>query len=208
MNKVKNRLSDDFHIYYEKKRLWETTTWLGVPIWKLPFDAFVIQELIYETRPDYIIETGTGFGGSALFYASIQDMIKHGRVISVDVENKVNFKHKRIKFLISSSIDNPINNQIYRIVKANNNMVILDSWHTKEHVLKEIELYAHFVGLNNYLIIEDTHMNGNPIKWKWGDGPMEAVKEFLKSNKNFIIDKHCERLGMTFNPNGYLKRIK
>lgn len=208
MNKVKNRLSDDFHIYYEKKRLWETTKWLGVPIWKLPFDAFVIQELICESKPDYIIETGTGFGGSALFYASIQDMIKYGRVISVDVENKVNFKHKRIKFLTGSSIDKPINNQIYRIVKTNNNMVILDSWHTKEHVLKEIELYAHFVGLNNYLIIEDTHTNGNPIKWKWGDGPMEAVKEFLKSNKNFIIDKHCERLGMTFNPNGYLKRIK
>lgn len=205
MNKT---LLDKFHIKYEKERLYETTTWLSVPIWKLPFDAWIIQELIVKTRPDFIIETGTNFGGSALFYASIQDLIHYGNVITIDIDEKIKFKHNRVTFLLGSSTDDSITERVNIAAKNCNNMVILDSLHTKDHVLKEIEIYAHLVGINNYLIIEDTHANGNPIKWKWGAGPMEAVKKFLKSTDNFVIDRSCERLGLTFNPCGYLKRIK
>lgn len=208
MKKTKDVLIDKFHIKYEEERLYETTTWLGVPIWKLPFDAWMIQELIFKTRPDYIIETGTNLCGSALFYASIQDLIGYGKIITIDIEKKFDFEHERIIFFEGSSTDKKIVDKICEITCGRNNMLILDSLHTKEHVLNEIKEYSHLVASGNYLIVEDTHVNGNPIKWKWGAGPMEAVNEFLKSTDKFIIDKSCERLGLTFNPNGYLRRIK
>src|SRR3989304_2506657 len=81
-------ICDNFHKLYEQRRVWERMTWLGVPMWKLPFDAFIIQELICKIRPDYIIETGTNFGGSSLFYASILNLLKKGRVITIDKTKK------------------------------------------------------------------------------------------------------------------------
>ena len=86
-------------------------------------------------------------------------------------------------------------------------MVILDSWHTKEHVLKELKLYSRLVSVGSYLIVEDSHMNGHPIKWKWCEGPYEAIQEFLKTNHSFRIDKKCENLLITFNPSGFLRRV-
>ena len=207
--------SDLYHEYYEKEQLWRTTNWLGVPCWKLPMDAWIIQELIYRLQPDYLVETGTNHGGSSLFYASIMELIKHGQVISIDVKQKVlpTYKSKhimeRITYLHGDSTDRKIVEKVHSIVKGKNNMVVLDSWHTKNHVVTELECYAWLVPKNFYVIVEDTHTNGNPIEWEWGEGPMEAVLDFMEFNHDeFIIDKECERLGMTFNPNGYIRRIK
>ncbi len=86
-------------------------------------------------------------------------------------------------------------------------MVVLDSWHTKEHVLRELELYANLVSVGSYLIVEDTHVNSHPVPWNWGEGPFEAVSEFLNKRNDFTPDENCERFNFTFNPSGWLKKI-
>ena len=207
---------DEFHKWYEESRTWEQTKWLGVPMWKLPFDAFVMQELIYKIRPDYIIETGTGCGGSAVFYASIMQMMGHGKVITVDIENKNQFDKcdsidilSRIKQIIGSSTDKQVLNTVHKFCTEDTvNMVILDSWHTYDHVLQELEMYHHLVSRGSYLIVEDTHVSGHPVEWKWGKGPYEAVEGFLKKHQNFEADQGCEKHLMTFNPKGFLRRVK
>ena len=87
-------------------------------------------------------------------------------------------------------------------------MVILDSDHHKEHVLNELRIYGKFVTKESYIIVEDTNINGHPVYPDFGPGPMEAVEEFLRENKNFVIDKTREKFYLTFNPRGYLKKIE
>jgi len=208
-----DRVSDKYHILFEKNRLWEGITWLGVPMWKLPNDAIIVQEIIYETKPEAVIETGTGHGGSALFYASVLRSFGNGRVLTVDIKNETsqypNYNAvARIMSFIGSSTNPLIVKKIKDLSAGRVTMVILDSFHSKEHVLKELELYSDMVTVGNYLIVEDTHVNGNPVPWEYEEGPMEAVKEFLKKDDRFEIDKSREKLVMTFCPNGFLKKIK
>lgn len=208
-------ISDNFHKHYEKNRIWEKTSWLGVPMWKLPFDAFIIQELIFKIKPDYIIETGTNFGGSTLFYASILELIGHGCVVTIDVEDKIKYnnstakrlRENRIVQFLGSSTDPVIYNEVKKLTEYKKNIVLLDSWHSKAHVLQEMKMYSKLLIVGTYMIVEDTHVSGHPIEWAWGEGPYEAVQEFLENNPCFSIDKKCEKLGMTFNPNGYLKKV-
>ncbi len=207
-----DRISDPYHIYFEKNRLWENITWLGVPMWKLPNDAMIIQEIIYETKPEAVIETGTGFGGSTLFYALILKLIGQGKVLTVDVRDDFErYKNSNligwIISFIGSSIDLDIVRRISELVEGRSTMLILDSCHSEEHVSKELDLYADLVSVGNYLIVEDTHVGGNPVEWEYGKGPMEAVKKFLEKDKRFEVDKSREKLVMTFNPSGWLKRI-
>lgn len=210
---------DEYHRLYEKSRIWEKNTWLGEPCWKLPMDAFVIQELIWKLEPDYVVETGTGKGGSALFYASIMELMGHGQVITCDIEKKHELeKHPlkkvtdRIKFICGSSTNVLTLKKIKKIVgDTTDNIVLLDSYHTTEHVLMEIGAYEAFVGKHYYMIVEDSHAGkvGHPIKWQWdNDGPYEAIEAFLKMNDDFEIDYGCEKHLLSFNPNGYLRRIK
>jgi len=212
-------LVDDYHIFYELTRIWEKNTWLGIPMWKFPCDAFVVQELIYKIQPDWIIETGTGHGGSAVFYASIFELIDHGKVITIDIEHKYDFDtlprkiKNRIIFEGGGSTNPLIFKRIEEMVKGKKNLIMLDSWHTKEHVLEELKLYSPLVSFGSYLIVEDTHAgkkgSGHPIEWKWdSDGAYEAVEEFLKSHDEFQPDYECEKHLLTFNPRGFLKKIK
>jgi cephalosporin hydroxylase len=202
---------DKFHIHYEKNRLWENTRWLGVPIWKLPFDAFVIQDLIYKIRPNIIIEAGTGKGGSSVFYASIQKLldIKDRNVITIDIKDNMfvaDYLNLNIVPLKGSSLNPDILKfvDLYALPELTT-MVILDSWHSYDHVLEEMKIYSNYVSVGSYMIVEDSHVSGHPIKWEWGDeGPYEAIEDFIKNNNNFTIDKSCEKFIMTFNPSGYL----
>jgi cephalosporin hydroxylase len=211
------RVSDPYHKIYEKHKLWSKNTWMGVPCWKLPMDAFVIQELIVKTLPEFIIETGTGRGGSASFYASICELLGQGNVITVDIEDKAHpdmFKYiwgDRINTLIGDSTDKHIFKTIYEQIGGREKcMVILDSWHTEEHVYKEMCMYSDLVPVGGYMIVEDSHVDGNPVKWKWNDrGPMGAIDRWMEENfYAWEIDTECEKHEMTFNPNGYLKRVK
>lgn len=201
-----------FHkLYYDNLILGRTKfdmSWFGVPTIKCPLDLWIYQEIIFETKPDLIIETGTAEGGSALYLASLCDLINKGTVLSIDIkENRKRPQHKRIKYLLGSSVSGEIAEKVKSAIKENDRvMVILDSDHSKEHVLKELRIYSSWVSRGNYLIVEDSNVNGHPVSPEYGPGPMEAMEEFLKENKNFTVDKSREKFYMTFNPCGYLKR--
>ena len=207
------RAVDEFHIHYETSRIWEKTKWLGVPCWKLPFDAFVIQEIIWEVQPDYIIETGTGKGGSAVFYATILEILGKGQVLTCDIEDKVDWKKvpKKLRPRVNDFVSDSMTffDTVQGIVKGKKNIVILDSDHSCDYVRLEMSKYSTLVPVGSYMIIEDTHVNGHPVPWKWGEGPYEAVDDFLKVNGDYWeADYWCEKYIMTFNPKGYLRRIK
>lgn len=202
---------DKFIKTYFGMHIEEKAYWLGVKAIKCPLDLWVYQEIIFDIKPDFIIETGTAHGGSALFLATICDVIKNGTIISIDIETKrLETKHDRIRFLTGSSVDQAVVNQVKSMIRSpvDKVIVILDSDHSKDHVLKEMEIYGKLVSKGSYLIVEDTSVNGHPIAPEHGEGPMEAVQEFLKMHDEFVIDKEREKFLMTFNPNGYLKKIK
>lgn len=210
---LKNIVNFLFHTLYFDDRKWEFK-WLGVNCWQNSFDMWIKQEIIYEISPDYIIETGTQHGGTALFYAMLLEQIGKGHIISIDIDPKLEAAQKyrafnnRCTVLKGDSTSDEIFLEISKRVKDSKIVVILDSEHSKDHVLKELNLYSQLVSLNSYIIVEDTNLNGHPIEPNFGPGPYEAVQEFLKHNNNFIVDKDRERLPITFFPSGYLKRIR
>jgi cephalosporin hydroxylase len=181
--------------------------WLGISTEKCPFDMWVYQEMIYETKPEVIIETGTRHGGSALFFAHICGLVGKGEVITIDI-NECDISHPRVTKIIGSSVSNEVINKVKEIVSDKTAMVILDSDHSKNHVLKEMELYSSFVSVGNYLVVEDTNINGHPVLPSFGEGPMEAVREFFKNRKDFEVDQSREKFLVTFFPKGFLRRIK
>jgi len=195
--------------YHSRPRIWNNTFWFGVPIGKCPPDLWTYQEIIFETRPDIIIECGTGTGGSALFLAQHCDLMHHGRVITIDIKDIPNRPvHERISYITGSSIAEQTLRQIQEMISNTDTvLVILDSDHSKDHVLKELNLYCDLITPGNYIIVEDTIIGGHPVKPHRKPGPMEAVKEFLKTHKNFEIDKSREKFYLTFNRNGYLKKF-
>ena len=201
-------------IYQEKRekdsRIWQKTSWLGTSALKLPTDLWIYQEILYDIKPNIIIETGTMYGGSALFLATICDVIKKGSIISIDINRKDSFPvHERIKYITGSSTDEEIVKQVKNMIKTDDKViVILDSDHSKKHVLNEMEIYSKLVSKDSYLIVEDTAVNGHPVEPDFGDGPMEAVEEFLRTHDEFEIDFDKEKFLLTWNPNGYLKKIK
>lgn len=198
--------TDGFHtLYYiNANRTWRNTLWLGKAAYKTPFDLWIYQEIIYETMPDYIIETGTGKGGSALFFASILDLIQKGEVITIDIEKKCTLSHPKITSLIGDVLCEEIKQKIIALCSGKRVLVSLDSAHDKEHVLKELEFFSQIVQKGDYIVVEDTNINGNPVMPFCGQGPMEAVNQFLASHSNFQIDEEREKFHLTFNPRGYL----
>lgn len=206
---------DDFHrLFYETAYAhpegWSNPKWLGVENLKCPFDLWIYQEILFETRPDVILETGTARGGSALFLASVLDMLGSGKVVSIDIVRRAEWPvHPRVTYLTGSSTSAPILAEARaRIAGAPKVMVILDSDHKKDHVLEELRLYSPLVTPGNYLIVEDTNVNGRPVFPGFGPGPGEAVDEFLKENHAFVQDRARERFFVTFNPGGYLRRVQ
>ncbi len=198
-----NKLYYDSHVWAEGK-----TSWLGVPIQKFPTDLWIYQEIIFEERPDVVIETGTANGGSALFFASLFDLVEKGEIVTVDVEDlKGRPKHNRITYLLGSSTSKEISEQVREMAYGKEKvMVVLDSDHHKEHVLDELRIYSNLVTKGSYLVVEDTNINGHPVLTGFGPGPMEAVEEFLKENKHFVVDTSREKFRLTANPRGFLRR--
>ena len=199
-----------FHeLYYgARERTWKNTYWLGHRAEKCPLDLWVYQEIVCETRPDVIIETGTAAGGSALFLATICDLVRNGLVITVDVANLGGRpEHSRIRYVTGSSTDEATVECVRALIPEGARvMVILDSEHAMEHVLAELEIYCALVTPAGYLVVEDTNVNGHPIRPDFGPGPSEAVARFLAANEQFEVDAEREKFFMTFNPGGYLRK--
>jgi cephalosporin hydroxylase len=200
-----------FHRVYHgaARRTWLNTYWLGIPIQKCPLDLWVYQEIIFGLRPDLIIECGTASGGSALYMASMLDIIGVGEVITIDLQDATGKpEHRRVKYLVGSTTSEEVVASVGKVVDGKQTvMVILDSDHHKEHVLNELRTYSRFVTKGSYLIVEDTVI-GHPVMRDFGDGPMEAVGQFLEENADFAVDKTKEKFYLSFNPGGYLVRTK
>jgi len=209
--KIRSLAADEFHklYYYSLDQTWNNTYWMNVPLLKCPLDVWIYQEIIVEQKPDVIIECGTARGSSALFMAHICDMVGSGKIITIDIKHEENRpQHKRVTYLTGSSISPEIVKQVKSAIGENDKvMVFLDSDHTMAHVLSELRIYNSLVSKGSYLIVEDSNVNGHPVEPSHGPGPMEAIDKFLSENKDFIVDKKREKFFLTFNPNGYLKRV-
>jgi cephalosporin hydroxylase len=185
-------------------------SWLGYGMFKWPTDLWNYQQIVADTKPAVIIETGTHRGGSAFFLATICDLLGHGEVISVDIDQSFSEffpRHPRITYMAGSSTDSAVVESIKaRIGDRTDILVILDSDHRCDHVLEELRIYSRFVPADGHLIVEDTNINGHPAYPEFGPGPSEAVATFLTENPDFYIDKSQERFFLTQNPNGFLRR--
>jgi cephalosporin hydroxylase len=185
--------------------------WLGKVMRQFPLDAWRIQDIISEQRPDLIVETGTWVGGSAYFLASLCDMLNNGRVITIDIARKGTVLHPRIEYIEGSSTSSSIIDQVsVRIqqVKAKKVLVILDSNHKAEYVRKEIEAYAPMVPIGCYIHVQDGSLDEWPESCSMRPGPKKAVESFLKEHPEFILDAEIEqRYVITEHPCGWLKRI-
>ena len=199
--------------------------WLGRPIIQYPQDMIATQEIIWQVKPDLIIETGIAHGGSLIFSASMLELLGgDGQVLGIDIDirehNRVEIEkhpmYKRIDMIQGSSIDEKIAKQVYGFAKGKKRvMVFLDSMHTHDHVLKELEFYSPLVTKGSYLVAFDTIIEDMPDDmftdrpWGKGNNPKTAVWEFLKTHLEFEIDKTIQhKLLITVAPDGYLKRVR
>jgi cephalosporin hydroxylase len=201
---------DQFHmLYYSgREQTWGNTFWLGQTVLKCPLDLWSYQEILHEVQPELIIETGTYQGGSALFLASICDLLDQGEVLTIDVDRREGRpRHPRITYLTGSSTSSKILRQVRQRASGKSTvLVILDSGHGKDHVLSELHAYAPLVTPGSYLVVEDTNLNGHPVESNHGPGPAEAVEEFLERSDGFVRDESREKFLLTFNPGGYLRK--
>lgn len=197
------------------------TNWLGEPILNLPQDMFALQEIIFKTRPRFIIELGVAWGGSLLFYSTLMDVLGGERIIGVDIYIPDDLKKRlstygklseRLTLINGSSIEEGTLSRIKSIVgDCREVMILLDSYHTHDHVLKELQLYSPLIGKGFYLICGDTIVEDIPEQkhrsrpWGPGNNPKTALQAFLKENDRFKIDKTIDnKLLLTCNPGGYL----
>ena len=227
-NKISNELKYSYNF-----------EWFGRPIIQYPQDMIALQEIIFNIKPDLIIETGIARGGSLIFYASIlalldisdaveKDVILNPRsscrlVIGVDIDVRphnrlaieVHPMSSRIQIVEGSSLDKAIIHQIHQVAASHKKvMVCLDSNHTHDHVLAELESYASLTTLGSYCVVFDTIVDDLPRTmypnrpWGPGNSPKSAVVEYLKAHSEFQIDRSIEdKLQITVAPDGYLKRI-
>jgi cephalosporin hydroxylase len=201
------------------------TNWFGEPILNLPQDMFALQEIIYKTRPKFIIELGVAWGGTLLFYATLLTALGGEKVIGVDIYIPEDLKTRlnchgalsdKIHLIMGSSIEPDTISHIRSIIKdCREVLVVLDSYHSHAHVLAELRLYAPLVGKGHYLVCGDTIIEymppqeHRPRPWGPGNNPKTALDTFLKESDRFVVDKAIDRkLLFTCNPGGYLQCIR
>lgn len=199
--------------------------WLGCPIIQYPQDIVAMQETVWSTKPDLIIETGIAHGGSLIFYASMMQLIGgDGDVLGIDIDirehnRKEIERHpmfKRITMIEGSSTDENIMELVREHAKDKKCvMVVLDSMHTHDHVLKELEIYSPLVSFGSYIVVCDTVVEELPENsfpgrpWGKGNNPKTAIDAFLKTNKKFMVDNYIDKkLLITVSRGGYLRRTK
>lgn len=198
-------------------------SWLGRPMIQLPMDAMAMQEIIWNVKPDLIIETGIAHGGSVIMSASMLQLIGHGEVVGIDIDIRAHNRQaieshplaSRIKLIEGSSVDEKTVDQVKQLAAGKSKvLVFLDSNHTHEHVLAELNAYGPLVSLDSYIVVFDTFVEDLPDDYEWtdrpwgkGNNPRTAVWEWLEKNKNFSIDRSIEdKLLITSAPDGFLRR--
>ncbi|MFZ6755936.1 cephalosporin hydroxylase family protein [Undibacterium sp. Ji50W] len=205
-------------------------SWLGRPIIQNPIDMVAMQEIIWNVQPDLIIETGIAHGGSIIYSASLLELnaacggSADALVVGIDIDIRQHNKDailqhpmaRRIQMLEGSSVSPDIVQQVQAIARGKQRIVVfLDSNHTHEHVLAELQAYAPLVSKDSYCVVFDTFVEDVPADvfdnrpWQPGNSPKTAVHEYLKTHPEFVIDKSMHnKLQITVAPDGFLKRIQ
>lgn len=200
-------------------------SWMGRPIIQYPQDMVAMQEIVWAVKPDLIVETGIAHGGSLVYYASLLELLGgDGMVVGIDIDIRPHNREaiethpmfKRITMIEGSSTDDAIVAQAAELAEGRSCVLVtLDSNHTHEHVLRELQLYSPLVTPGSYLTVFDTVVEDMPASafpdrpWGPGDNPKTAVWEFLRDNDRFEIDKEIEnKLLLTVAPDGYLRRVR
>tara|TARA_R110002074_G_scaffold392501_1_gene578058 strand:+ start:7712 stop:8470 length:759 start_codon:yes stop_codon:yes gene_type:complete len=207
---------------YDYSYLW---SWMGVPIIQMPADVMATQEVIWATKPDFIIETGVARGGSVLFMASLLEMIGKGTVIGVDIDIRAHNRDsieahpmsKRVKLIEGSSIGQPALDEVKKLIpKGSSVMVVLDSDHSRDHVLAELRAYGPLVTAGCYMVVADTlvgHLDEDraPKKrsmlWFKGNEPLAALNDYMAETDIFEVDPVLNgKLVLSSSPGGYIRR--
>ena len=199
-----------FRWYYDTA-VWKRQHYRGVRILKLPTDLWNYQEIITERRIEWVVETGTLHGGSALFFADLLELAGGpGKVITVDVSHDVLQlrEHPRIEFVRASSGEPETARRVAELLPQERGplFMILDSDHSEAHVRRELDVLVPLLRRGDYLVVEDTCVNGHPVRPEFGPGPMEALRGYLRANPGvFTADTAREtKFGCTAAPEGYL----
>ena len=209
---------------YDYSYLW---TWMGIPIIQLPADIMTTQEVIWKTKPDIIIETGVARGGSVLFMASILEMMGNGQVIGVDIDIRKHNREsieshpmsKRVTLIEGGSVDESILKQVRaNIPDGARVMVVLDSDHSRDHVLEECRAYGPMVTKDCYMVVADTlvgHLDEKEAPqnrsqvWFKGNDPLTALQDYMLESDRFEIDLEINgKLVLSSSPGGYAHCIK
>ncbi len=198
-------------------------TWMGRPVIQYPQDIVAMQEILWQVRPDLVIETGIAHGGSIVLYASILELIGHGSVLGIDIDIRAHNRaaleshpmRKRFELIEGSSIDPAVVGRVAAAADGKRALVVLDSKHTHQHVLAELRAYAPLVAVGSYCVVMDTLIEDMPPgsypdrPWDIGDNPKTAVREFLQTDPRFEADSGIEaKLQITVASGGYLRRVK
>lgn len=210
-----DEVATEFFRRYHAAGIHRDTYWLGVPIQQTPTDMWMVQQILTELRPDVLVETGTLKGGSSLYYASVlQAMGSDAQVVTVDIEAQVDRAaelevfRERVIPIVGDSVAPETIEKVAAVVRGRPALVLLDSYHGRDHVLEELRLYARFVPVGGYMIVFDTDLNGHPVRPDYGPGPMEAVEAFLSADDRFVADRGREKFMLTMCPKGYLRRVR
>jgi len=198
--------------YHQRDLAFDQCTWMGVKAWKNPLDAWIYQEIVYEVRPEVIVEVGSAMGGGTLYLAHLLDLLGDGTVVSVDID-RTQFvaEHQRIVTVTGNSSSPEVVGQVAELCRDKRVLVIHDADHRKPQVLEDLRAYAPMVSVGSYFIVEDGVVDlfrphdllGVPYV-----GPLAASEEFLRDWPQFEVDLDRERYLLTYNPRGFLRRVR
>ncbi len=202
----------DWLLRHQQDIIFNKCSWMGVPTVKNPLDAWVYQEIIFEVKPDVIVEIGSFKGGSTIYFAHLLDLLGKGEVVSVDVDRThYEAQHDRIVTVTGDSSSDEVVNEVAGRCEGKTVLVVHDGDHAREQVAKDLATYSKFVSPNSYFIVEDGIVDLFESDESLGlhtDGPLVAVDDFLRDNPDFAADRERERYILTYNPRGFLRRVR
>ncbi len=204
-----------YHHWYYDSEVWKTTEFLGVSVQKSVSDLWNYQEILHELKPQLLVEFGTHAGGSALFFSVIlRQIVSPHHILTVDVDHSLvpdaAKQDRDIEFMMCSSTDSSVADRIVDLRKQYSGPIfsILDSDHSKDHVIAEMKLLRAVTDRGDYMVVEDSNINGHPVLPGWGEGPKEAMEAYMREYPDdYRRDVRREtRFGFTFGPGGFLMR--
>lgn len=201
----------DWLRYHQDRIVFSECTYMGIHALKNPLDAWIYQELLYRVRPDVVVEIGAASGGSTLYLAHLLHLIGEGTVVSVD-NHRTDYRaqYDNVVEITGDSSSPEIVEHVAGICQDRTCMVIHDADHSYRAVLRDLSLYAPLVSTGSYLVVEDGIVDlFVPAEMNFdGPGPLHAIVEFLDGNMDFEVDRHLERYLLTYNPYGFLRRVR